>query len=464
MQEDFFVSNLAIGKTESIATKSANGKSISVEKRVPVKEGSIDSILISYLPSELFKIDKNSYSVNTVVDGDKILLHIVNFSNGGWALIAGCKSDNNQVLAYGETGKFDPDNISNPNIAFWYEMIKGEMRSIEYDNASNDLQTEDASCDNLLSLGHYSYDEDYLWVKLELEPQVTTVRDIDIGHLLETKWGQRSPWNVGLPSYACYTGCVAVAYSQVLYYLHYNLGVPSGLYEQIDFDFEQQSNGYYASNVTRSSYVENSTLWDRMAKKASDTNKSFTAVRDLMIDIGNRLEMRYSSTGAWANASIDVFHQYGINLNSHSYSYDFVKETLDCCLPVVVFASVSESALSSGHAWVIDGYKDKREIIDSQSKWVCMPPDSIQYYSNADLEHIYTEAEKQRICPDIVENEIIHSYSSRSTQYLKMNWGYNGKGDEGTYFTLLPSINWRASDSTANFRYNVQIFSSFTER
>lgn len=49
------------------------------------------------------------------------MMHIVNYDDGGWVIVAGDKRESNQILAMGETGNFDPDNITNPNVAFWFE-------------------------------------------------------------------------------------------------------------------------------------------------------------------------------------------------------------------------------------------------------------------------------------------------------------------------------------------------------
>ena len=114
---------------------------------------------------------------------------------------------------------------------------------------------------------------------------------------------------------------MAVAVAQLLYYYHFHLGVPSGLYHSIVPTFIPNGN-YYTSSVTRSDYHANSSRWEEMAKTYRSQCASTDYVGDLVIDIGERVGIKYGEDGsgvAFDNYK-NVFSLYG--LSSSVIDYD----------------------------------------------------------------------------------------------------------------------------------------------
>lgn len=132
------------------------------------------------------------------------------------------------------------------------------------DNGTFDSETAPVGLIDMLN----SYDEQYLSVK-DILPNVTAVSSVapidPITPMIQTKWGQMSPYNNNCPQNKratdgskCATGCVATAMAQVMNYYQYP-GVGSGLYSYqtstqkydlvgdfcfMDFDWTKITNTY----------------------------------------------------------------------------------------------------------------------------------------------------------------------------------------------------------------------------
>lgn len=65
-------------------------------------------------------MDKRIESVETLSKDGLDLFHLATFDDG-WALVAADDRLPQQILAFNETGTFNPDSISSPEFAFWYE-------------------------------------------------------------------------------------------------------------------------------------------------------------------------------------------------------------------------------------------------------------------------------------------------------------------------------------------------------
>ncbi len=442
--------NQKVAHTIELKTKSIIG-----DKHRMLSEKELYSILDNkFGPSRSRSV--SGYSIETISEGNKPLIYVVNLVGGGWAVVAGDVRDENQILAYNESGSFDPDNIPNPGVAFWFETVKEMMKTIDYEIYDNE--------ESIAYPHSISYDEPYLWVRRKLGVS-TTKKVSEIPHLIQTKWGQGAPWNYkiinGYP-----TGCVAVAVSQMLYFLHNKIGVPKGLYHQIIPNFVWNNYGYYyALNANRMDYNSDSHRWSQMTKTAIDSKRTTNTdyVGDLMVDVGDHLGMKYTPTGSWASDDQSIFSYFDIECGVHTYDYNLVTESLDKEMPVIIFAQKENS--NEGHAWIIDGYRDYSNISDYQYKWVLMPPDSLDYHfkydQDIDIDHIFTEKEKQKYFPNLVEDEIVHEYSCYYERHLKMNWGYDGEGDDGKY-SIIPSDKWAASGSDA-YKRNAHMFYDFKQ-
>lgn len=431
----------ALGTENQVATKSAVMDGVSTVKSRKVLASDVQSILKNKFDRKKTR-GSERYSLNTIQKNGNPMLHIVNYDEGGWAIIAGNEREKNQILAMSDVGHFDPDNITNSNVAFWFAMQLEEMKNVEFEDdvVANMNDNGDVSVNSIPP-----FDDEYVWVRLPLEPIVTTTLHSEVGHLLTTKWGQEYPWNYKCPAFGSQkapTGCVAVAVAQLLYYYHFHLGVPSGLYHSIVPTFILNGN-YYTSSVTRSDYHANSSRWEEMAKTYRSQCASTDYVGDLMIDIGERVGIKYGEDGSGAafDDYKNVFSLYGLSSNAIDYNSDKLISSLNDNKPVLISSRREKlKAVQSerkkdteGHSWVIDGYKRYCTITDRPYKWVIMPPDSLSFYNNINYDYVLTVEEKEWRFPDVYENQIDHSYSYRYDYYLKMNWGYNGLYDNNDY-------------------------------
>jgi hypothetical protein len=453
-------------RTLSSLTKSVAERSTPVFKEKPkvITRDVLNDILSKGLGETSIK-DTRRYSLKTISEEDTPIIHSVNFNDGGWALVAGRELPNNQIIAYGEEGAFDPDNIESPEVRFWFRMTKASLKqTFEMADREAESQIGMASAqeeeENLLD--SFSYDDPYVWARLYLgSTHSTTITNL--GHLTETEWGQGYPWNYKCPSIngeKCPLGCVNVAVAQLLYYLHYHIGIPSGCFHTVDTSYTWNSAGYYTLNLTRSDYNAPSTRWDAMAKfYPGGVSNSYKYVGNLLIDVADRLSTHFSSTGSSAYFShIPGALSYYNILCSTPQQYDFSQTHTQLNNSMPVLARGDDLYSGESHVWLIDGYQRHYGVTDYEYKWVTMPPDSLQYYNNINYDYVFTEEQMQQFYPDIEENQIVHEYSASDTYLLRMNWGWDGIYNSGLY-SILPS-GW--SVDAFQFSLNTSIITGFT--
>ncbi len=453
-------------RTLSSLTKSVANGSTPVFKEKPkvITREALDEILAKGFQGTSVKNTKR-YSLKTITKDGKPIIHSVNFTDGGWALVAGRELPNNQIIAYGEDGAFDPDNIESPEVRFWFRMTKASLMHT-FETADREAESQiwvtsgEEEEDNLVE--SFSYDDPYVWVRLYLGcSNSNTITNL--GHLTETEWGQGYPWNYKCPSIngeKCPVGCTAVAVAQLLYYLHYQIGIPSGCFHTVDTSYTWNTAGYYTSNLTRSDYNSPSTRWDAMAKYyVYGFNNSHRYVGNLLIDVADRLDTQFSIPGSDAYFSDipDVLSYYNIVCSTpQQYNFSQTLSQLNSSMPVL--AKGKDSYGGKVHTWLIDGYQRQHHVSDYEYKWVTMPPDSLQYYNNINYDYVFTEAQMQQFYPDIEENQIVHEYSASDSYYLKMNWGWDGIYNSGLY-SIQPS-GWAVDNY--NFSLSTNIITGFT--
>lgn len=367
------------------------------------------------------------------------LLYIANFDNG-WAIVAGDERVENTIIAYSDYGSFYPDSIDCPDVLYWYEMTKSGIENIK-------RLTEDSIEGVELARGglpDIDYSQDYYWVDWK-EKADTILTEWNIDHLVNTKWGQSSPWYRKCPVTSggdtCVVGCVAVAAAQVLYYLRTEKGFPIDVNFHTSISSHQLSNGKYSVDITRSNSVYSSYWWAGMADNWYQQGTDNVA--ELLVDVGDYFEMEYSPTGSSASTSDcpDVFEDYyNVHCDIENYSansYSHVKTSLLHGYPIIVRGGSS----SGNHSWIIDGCRYTSRQIDQPYQWRMVATDSLNfYYSTRQIRYYYTESQMGILHPGVVEGDEFHEFSSISdiNKYLRMNWGWNGSYDGG-YYSFLPS-------------------------
>lgn len=247
--------------------------------------------------------------------------YVFNNDAGGFVIIAGDDAVT-PVLGYTSTGSFDAENLP--------DGLKDLLKSYERQIA--------ALGDNYVA-------------------NQTATRAAFTGEkLLKTaEWNQMAPFNKYTPSNYV-TGCVATAGAIVM-----------------------KHHGYPAKGTGSHSYTWNGqTLtanfghdydWANMPAKYDGTNDAaFDGVARLMADLGVAVEMNYAKdgSGSYIGDLVTALQKYyGYSKLSHLMAIEDVgaeawngrlREEIDANRPVLYAAS---DPSGSGHAFVIDGYKDE---------------------------------------------------------------------------------------------------------
>lgn len=247
--------------------------------------------------------------------------------------------------------------------------------------------------------------------RYELSYTYTTTEYAGVNHLMTTHWRQGNPYNTYCPLVSnngtdrCLVGCVNVAGSQVLYYLHYQMGRP----------ISSPTAGYSygpPGNHTYNFWGFSSSTWDVM-----DTNNDTGDYRGLFIgSVAHLSHTDFGENGSSAEVS-DLknytFPFYGVSSTySTSYNRDTVQYYLLAGQPVIYGGNRFAGLFNwPGHAWVIDGYINEITVYHDVYEWVYLDEPTGPVPSHNPYE--------------------ILSYSTE-LKYFKMNWGwgnYNGEDD-----------------------------------
>ena len=442
------VSNMSTSTRKNRTWTSKNGYNVSMEDVLKF--------------SNTIKPDQD-YSVEVYTEGNDTLLYILNYDEG-WVIFAGDKRFN-PIVAECDSGVISLD-IPNENLMCWIDSYADEIRILkqkigETENEHTKLWS--LVSQNVNKQGKKYKGRDYKWCAIYNSYCDNDITYSLIPHLVSTKWGQTSPWNVKCPidtnsnNQKCPTGCVAVALAQMIYYMHYHLGKPSSLYHNISVANSTIAGPTSNIGFSRANLVNNSTRWDDMPLTSYGTGVT-TYVGDLMLDIGNRLSMTYSGTASNANISTSALNNYNLTYSTSSYNYQTVKSDLQNAKPVDICAyRYNGNNQLSGHSWLIDGIAVRQRhyvthiTFEYSENWM---------YANAYFDtflelqeyfeprfHVYTPY-------DVIEED----GGTYTTEYLLMNWGWNGSYDNG-YYSIYPSDSWTVGNY--DYKYNKTIHYDF---
>lgn len=415
----------------------------------------------------------NSYVIRPITQQKDTLCYIVK-TNNGILTIAG---DKRVYPILAESTKDDDSGIDiNENFEMWIDCHMDELQiALSKKNQTEEqmsfLDNKSNVCFNQVS-GNENLQ---LWQKISPNKSIDTnantrssettckwavisytycdsvTQQITIPHLLSTNWGQEYPYNSKLPydtsaKRVCYTGCTAVALAQMLYYSHYSIGKPTGLYHNIGVSSTTISGSTTSIGFTCSNYVPNSNRWDEMSYNS-------TYVGDLMLEIGHLVNMKYSGSGSSANISLSALSHYNLTYTFGTYNYQTVKNCLLNSSPVYVTANRKENGSKKGHAWIIDGLGTiTRHYVTSKhfeytENWM---NESEYYESFDDLRakyHINSEY-------DYIEEDA----GSYTSEYLLMNWGWDGRNNN-VFISPGLSDSWTVGDY--DYKYDKIIYYDF---
>ena len=410
---------------------------------------------------------KTIVSITPFPDNDEPALYVVNFEDG-WSIYP---TDSRLGLSLIDNpyGSLDlSENSGNLGFDLWIEdLVKqnyaAKKQSREIDVACVDIwdsfrrrfsNTEESSFPPEMTA---SYDSEHnrsdldIWVKLAYPDNPYSSIDTlaEKGPLLQTKWGQGSPWNISMLSLNgdhCVAGCAPVAVAQVLYYLHNYLTMPTGLYHSISILSSSYvySEGYLVT-LSRDNFTYNSPRWNDMPLLSEGgTTAGYQYVSDLLLDVGSRLGAVYNvnRTGVLVS-SMNYFDISPCKLYASWGYYDSqddintIIHSLNHSNSPVIMTAQSSNYPGARHTWVIDGYLTTLTTIFDKYAWFPIsiaPPDAVVYDTKTEGE---LRALYNTIYPGmtVIENSI----SYYQTGY-KMNWGENGSYDDALYDSLINSM------------------------
>ena len=287
---------------------------------------------------------KLAYTEKSNVSGNAF--YVFNIDGGGWVIVAGddCAK---QVLAYGNTGNIDLNNMPG-NMKGFLNTLKGQIETAQ------------------------AYTGETVPVKA---PKLTTA----VEPLLKTDWAQGEPMNRLCPLNSAgeltSVGCGPLAMAQILYYWKYPSEVAAipgyqgtgyQWYSELPattFDYSKMLDNYYIHNPE----TGNPTGY------VSFTDEQANEVAKLCRYCGQGCKVRYgnangTSSGSYTYDQLDAFVLFGYNENMKlvgkdpyyynanyptSYSMDewiaMINTELEAGRPIPYHD------LGDGHAWVLDG-------------------------------------------------------------------------------------------------------------
>ena len=355
------------------------------------------NVSIDAVSDYISRNSSNKRSINSIqplIRNESIIGYIVNYDKG-WEIYSADKRIR-PILACSETGHFDVNAIPKTGISIWMNGITEMTNEIRNGDSPSNINTalwEDLPLNEFTqevattkvidsSAINNRNSEVYTWTKYVVTEQTEyQYHYLTYQPLIETEWAQGYPWNesIYINDTTRVAGCVAVALGQLLYYYHNKIGVPSGLYHTVTLSDWSFYNGtstedpYYMTSLSRGDYTENSSRWNNMPIYAYQPGKNSQYVSELLLDIGNRVDMHYHCDTLGSSANIDNARNtlYSFNLYSvKSYGGPQNGGLNDIIAERPYYIQGNDITLHQGHAWVIDGATLSRYKTTTTYSWV----------------------------------------------------------------------------------------------
>lgn len=471
-------------------------------KKQPSKRSEVQRYQVSLRSATYFAqklqledgVSRQIKSIEPVASGQDTLLYFVNYTKDqGWVVLSGDKRTE-AILASSTVGSISKDALG--GAAVWFDDLAGKIYGIKHSN-SKASQSGDYTmwCKiDTLTLGlrperkearalqpDRPREEDMRepeYVDYLISAKTEVMVDKKVGPLIKTKWGQREPWNGCTPFWQdtqkrCPTGCVAVAGAQMLYYFHSLKNKPRVFFSQGYCD--GWIGGRHSASYSFSFSNPQEDVWDQMALYKREPQKSTYPVALLMGFVGSRIDMKYSdkASGADDEKLVRLYRDFfGIRSEYADYKEELVRASLDNNLPVNVSAYAERRRpikfigigwiYDRGHAWIIDGYKDKRICYTYTYERHPWRETSDESYSSVQSDQQST-ARTPRVEPSFKlerpKYEIIETSTVSISYFWKMNLGWNGQADDADYGTWEGGI-WDAGGH--RFEYKKKIIHNFS--
>lgn len=262
--------------------------------------------------------------------------------------------------------------------------------------------------DNYRLYGHY-----------ELQGVYNYERVYDsIPRLTKTDWDQESPFNAFCPQKTsgygnALAGCAPIAVAQILFFLHFHLGVPLTAPSEAFCNGNVDNYTAYQGNYT-------SNIWYMMDSVSHNRFYGYYAA-PLIANVGMLLNVHYGNNGSSVLTSnlANAFPAYGISCDFTGYNENGIKSNLSNGMPVLLSATSN----SAGHAFIADRYKRKQMVRQTIYRWVydenpVMPDGTLMFLP-------------------CISDSIIYDYYSPYISMIGMNWGWGiDFNDYSEWFTL----------------------------
>ena len=265
------------------------------------------------------------------------------------------------VIGNSDKGNYDVDNLP-PNFAYWMDNLSQQIAYAIDNQLPQDSKTE-------------SQWESYYDGNITLYGEPLTVKP-----LLQTEWGQDSPYNDSCPKYneiPSLTGCVATAMAQIMNFHQY----PSSWVTMSNEISGYTTDGDYADYpITIPAIAGNRTYnWNNMVKDFVYGESSIDgkkAVARLMYHCGVSVQMDYGLEASGAvskKVGIALCEYFGYDQGGQYLEREYYNPTdwnsilraeIDASRPVLYSGSgIPEGEMEeSGHAFICDGYKGEDEF------------------------------------------------------------------------------------------------------
>lgn len=312
-------------KTQSTAISQSEAIEIAKNAVLSLKKEKTPMYKLSPLKVSSINTTKNQ-NIKTRSAQDENFFYIINFEEGGYAVVANDKRAT-EIYAISDEGSFkaESNNGTKLFLELAKEQLKNEIGISIKDSLFNPFNPNlpDPNDPSIYAIVNYGG---------QMCHDVTKETKTTPFYLLDTKWGQGWPYN-----YECFTttgeqavtGCAAIAMGQIMRY-----------HKQ-----PQTYNGHQY-------------FWDYMPIGFFDYNYSPEAysVALLVHDIGKALNMNYG-----INKSTSYVNNVPNALSKFGYTCDGVQDihlgnvitSLNLGRPVYMRGTDSDAG---GHAWVVDGF------------------------------------------------------------------------------------------------------------
>ena len=265
---------------------------------------------------------------------DETYYYVFNNAAGGFVIIGGDETAAD-VLGYCDKGSFDPDNLPD-NFRWWLSTYEQSIsRSIRARKANGEAQ--------------------------QRAPRRAKANLTNIEPMIKTQWDQSEPYNFLIPgnegrNKLFLTGCEATAAAQIMKYYEWpQHGWHSKSYDNLRFPYT------YDVDFASTTYD-----WDNMLDEYdySEGDAVDHAVAELMYHVGVAINMNF---GKGLSTTSTSYAAWGLN-RYFGYAYTEVasRGSDDQAWEELVYGELaagrpvlySGQSDGSGHAFVVDGYKD----------------------------------------------------------------------------------------------------------